>query len=575
MIAFLADHRGAVSVLAAGAMLLMVGMTAITVDVGLWYLKRRDLQNAVDAAALAAAQDPASAQGIAANLMAKNGFATANLKTVSAGYYCGSTTLPATGRFTAGPNPVCASVTAPNAVRLEGAAEMPAFFVRPLLKIANQPLQLSAHATAARIDAAGLRAGTGIAGVSAADSLVMNATINSLLGGGNVGLTAGHYNALASADVDGRALLDRLALELDLEGGTYRQLLDSQVSVDQLLDAAISALGTPGLAIDAATAIAGLQALQGKVPAANAISLGDLFGLGIWQDSRIGGPAAINAGLNALQLATAGLQLANGQNVLASAETVTLPGGLANATVEVSAIEPPQQPYFAFGPAGTQVHTAQIRTKFTLRLVGQLVQLPFYLDLGSGDARIDKIDCGANPATDAQVRVAGRSAAANLYLGTVSAGPAALRNFSTPVSVSPAWLLNVPVPLIGSVAVGFSAHVPLGMGNETTVVFTRQGNPAIGQPPQPGGKAQLVSSINGSLGTGLLNSLTLTTNPLNLGGVVSALGAVTSLVNNTIKPVFALVDPALDALLKALGVKLGFMDLWVPGVRCGMPVLVT
>src|SRR3546814_12120283 len=110
-----------------------------------------------------------------------------------------------------------------------------------------------------------------------------------------------------------------LALDLGLTGGTYGGLLESQVSVDQLLDAAISALSAPGLGVDATTAIAGLQLLQGKVPAARTIELGELFGLGVWQDSRIGGPAAINAGLNALQLASAALQLANGQNEIGRA----------------------------------------------------------------------------------------------------------------------------------------------------------------------------------------------------------------------------------------------------------------
>src|SRR3546814_6688680 len=104
---------------------------------------------------------------------------------------------------------------------------------------------------------------------------------------------------------------DALALDLGLTGGTYGELLESQVSVDQLLDDAISALSAPGLGVDATTAIAGLQLLQGKVPAARTIELGELFGLGVWQDSRIGGPAAINAGLNALQLASAALQLAD------------------------------------------------------------------------------------------------------------------------------------------------------------------------------------------------------------------------------------------------------------------------
>src|SRR3546814_808954 len=75
-----------------------------------------------------------------------------------------------------------------------------------------------------RVDAAGLRAGTGVASISTADSLVMNATINSLLGGGNIGLTAAHYDALASADANAGAVLDALALDLGFTGGTYGEI---------------------------------------------------------------------------------------------------------------------------------------------------------------------------------------------------------------------------------------------------------------------------------------------------------------------------------------------------------------
>src|SRR3546814_9477789 len=111
--------------------------------------------------------------------------------------------------------------------------------------------------------------------------------------------------------------------------------------------------------------------------------------------------------------------------------------------------------------------------KFTLGLIGQAMQLPFYLELGSGDARIDSIDCGRYPAVDAQLRVADRSAAGNLYLGTVADGPDAMRNFSAPVSVTPSLLLNVWVPLVGTVGVGFRSHAPIGGRPDTTVVLDR------------------------------------------------------------------------------------------------------
>src|SRR3546814_14569185 len=77
------DERGAISVLAAGVMILMVGMAALTVDAGLWYLEHRRLRNAADAAALAAAGNPAQAQSIAALLLSQNGFAAENLVAVT------------------------------------------------------------------------------------------------------------------------------------------------------------------------------------------------------------------------------------------------------------------------------------------------------------------------------------------------------------------------------------------------------------------------------------------------------------------------------------------------------------
>ena len=571
MTGLLHHQHGAVSVFTAGILLLLTGMTGLTIDVGMLYLKRRQLQAATDAAAFAAVQNPAAAVASAGMLLAQNGYAAANLGSVTAGYYCANAAIAPASRFTASPSGGC-----PPAVRVESNAETPLFFTRPFLAGNNGWHTIRATATAVRVDAAALRAGTAVAAINTSDALLMNAVFDSVLGGSNVGLTAAHYNALAGVDIGARGLLGGLAAKLGVSGGTYRQLLASSASVDDVLDAAIGVLSAPGATADAAVAIAGLQRLRGTVPASRTIALAKLFNLGVWQDSAVTGPAAINGGLNALQLATAAIQLANGQNAAASQQTVTLPGGTARLTLEVSAIEPPQDAWFGFGPEGTTVHTAQMRLKLAMQVIGQAVQLPLYIEIGSGTARIADIDCGIN-ADGARVTVAARSSAADVYIGTVSAGPAAIKNFSAPVTVGPAWLLNVNVPLVGTVGVGFSAHLPIGGGAETSVIFTRNGpGPAIGTPPAPGTKGQVASTgLAGSIGSGLLSGLTIATSPAGLGGVVAALSPVTSLINTTIKPLLALLDPALDTLLKALGVKLGFMDLWVPGVRCGVPALVT
>src|SRR3546814_20031702 len=90
---------------------------------------------------------------------------------VTPGYYCASTLLPPESRFTTSPpaSAECSAVSASaNAVRVEASAESPVFFARPFLSAANQPLRISARATALRVDAAGLRAGTGVAKIGRA-----------------------------------------------------------------------------------------------------------------------------------------------------------------------------------------------------------------------------------------------------------------------------------------------------------------------------------------------------------------------------------------------------------------------
>ncbi|MCH7810676.1 MAG: hypothetical protein IH863_08855, partial [Chloroflexi bacterium] len=62
------------------ALVVLLGFVSITLDVGLAFLERRSLQNAVDAAALAAAQDLANGESdeaaiaVALDYMNRNGF---------------------------------------------------------------------------------------------------------------------------------------------------------------------------------------------------------------------------------------------------------------------------------------------------------------------------------------------------------------------------------------------------------------------------------------------------------------------------------------------------------------------
>lgn len=64
-LACLRDQRGAVMVLAAGALTALLSMAALAVDVGVLYLNKTQLQNAVDAAALAGVQELPTSSSLA------------------------------------------------------------------------------------------------------------------------------------------------------------------------------------------------------------------------------------------------------------------------------------------------------------------------------------------------------------------------------------------------------------------------------------------------------------------------------------------------------------------------------
>src|SRR3546814_16304118 len=128
------DERGAISVLAAGVMILMVGMAALTVDAGLWYLEHRRLRNADDASALAAAGNPAQAQSLAALLMSHNVFAAENLVAVTPASYCDSTLQPPENTLTTSQpesTHCSALVASAHALRVETTTESPILFTPP------------------------------------------------------------------------------------------------------------------------------------------------------------------------------------------------------------------------------------------------------------------------------------------------------------------------------------------------------------------------------------------------------------------------------------------------------------
>src|SRR4030042_1217320 len=80
----LGRESGQALILAAAGMVVILGMAAMAIDVGMFLQERRDLQNAADAAALAGAQDlpasPANAVAAATSLTPQNGIGSGELE---------------------------------------------------------------------------------------------------------------------------------------------------------------------------------------------------------------------------------------------------------------------------------------------------------------------------------------------------------------------------------------------------------------------------------------------------------------------------------------------------------------
>jgi hypothetical protein len=94
-LARLRSERGQALVLAALAMVAMLGFAALAIDVGYWFSQKREVQKAVDAAALAGAwelpDDYVMAESKAREYLGKNGVSSSKGDTISITFRCTST----------------------------------------------------------------------------------------------------------------------------------------------------------------------------------------------------------------------------------------------------------------------------------------------------------------------------------------------------------------------------------------------------------------------------------------------------------------------------------------------------
>ena len=574
------DRRGAVAPMIAALGASLIGAAGFALDAGLYYAGSRELRAATEAAALAAAINPAQAADRARAALSRNGYDPAILRSVELGRYCPDSSLSSEQRFDASLSR-CPGDGRINAVRIRTGRPSRQYLTRVLGSASPIP-ELAATATAARIDEAGVGISSGILTVSNALVTSVNDLLGALLGI-QLHLSNADVEAMMTSNVDAGRFFDALAARVG-ETGTYAALTSRSVGLQDLLLAAASAAEQPSTATT-------LTLIAGQVSNSYTVPLAGLFGLGVWKNMPVGeadDQPALRAGINAYQLFAFAVQAGNGTIDLSDAVSRVVAG----STVRIAAMAtgPMDRPRFSFGPAGeTSVGTSALRLQLqiglNLSILGTGVQpVPVLIDIAAAHADVSAIDCAdtAEQAQDTRVSVLASSGLVNAYIGTPPAN--AMSRPMPPLSASdiaPARILSI----LGIITADARAVAQPVMGNSGTLVFGPGGQGSVGRPGAPGSPASigngsqvgpLINSLAGSLtaANGLqVQVLSLCLPPLCSGSAVRA-----QLVSAITAPLTGLaggaVDPLLDTLLAALGIQLGHATLWATGARCGVPVLV-
>ena len=547
--AFRGDRRGAISVITAVSMTMVIALCALAIDTGSVFLQTRRLQGVADLAAMSAANDMVRAQVAAEATVAANGDGWRKpLKVqVTKGRYAADSTVPVAQRFQP------ASVD-PDAARVSVSGEADLFFGAALVGRSYMPIQR--QATAARADLASFSIGTRLLSLQGG---LANALLSGLTGS-QVNLSVMDYNALIATDVTLFGYLDAVKTRLNLQAATYNDVLKADLTTGQALQALADALNSAGdTQAAAATRSLAISAGNGSKAHLDAlVSLGPYGG----QDHVSGGQSATVA-LNAMDLTQALLQVGQGARQIKLDLGATVPG-LADVDIWLAVGEPLNNaPYMTITrDKSVIVRTAQTRLYIDVKLLGSgvlgglaKVHVPVLVELASGEAKLKAIDC-VQKTTALEVK----PSIGSLKIGDIDI--ARLDDFKHPLTVTATNLVQAPL-----LKVTGKSDVAIGGLAWQTVNFT-----------EADVKARTIKTVktNDALAaatTSLLTNLDLDVVPLGL-----SLGLGDSIVLAALKPLLATVAVPLDGVITSLtsllGVGLGEADVRVNGLRCGAAALV-
>ncbi|RWK60489.1 MAG: hypothetical protein EOR78_22440 [Mesorhizobium sp.] len=574
----LGDLRANFTVMTALCVPFALALAAFAIDEGSIYVERREAQSLVDLAAITAASNINNIEAAVVTTLGDNGMpgivvqkagqtiAPALGKTVvsvTAGRYSPESSLGVDKRFEAGKTPY-------NAVHVT-LKKIPArYFASSLIPT---PV-IGTQAVASVAPQAMFSVGSRLLSVNGG---ILNALLSKLLGG-NISLSVMDYNALIAADVNLLSFFDALAVQLQLTGVSYSEVLASKATVGQIATAMADVSPVGSTSTLALQTIASRTTSTVKIPLNHLVDLGSMGQLGLGQQS-----AGFSVDASAMGMLTTAAALANGSKQVELNLGATIPG-LTSTTLAIAIGEPAQfSPWLTIGEKGAVVRTAQTRIKLVASVgIGNsnlgggttllAVNLPLHIEVAYAEAKLTDISCPTGRPDSLEVSIAARPGVASLHLAASDAdsSPTAFADFSNPQSFSNAQIAAVRLLLIPLLSVNGSAAVDITNNDPTTLTFnsTEIANKTI--------KTASTKNLTQSLTTSLVDELSLSINALGLGllNVTALLGTVKPAVIAALDAVTAPVDELVYNVLAALGVHVGEADVRVMGATCGRSVLV-
>lgn len=577
---------GAIGILSATVLLMLIVFIALTVDTGRLYFEKRRLQQQADLAAMAAAQRFCDGFVSVAQVtpevnasLTDNGFAlndAANAVTVS----LGEVNVVSSRR-------VFVESSAMEAARVRLSRNIPASLFAGGMFGGN--VGLFAEAVAERNVIGGLQVGSILVSFDTEKAVLLNQLLSAMLGTGVV-LDAVGYNGLAASDISLLALRDGLAgIGIVAAAGTVNEVANASLSMGQLLSVVAQALANDGTvgaaAVDAADDLH--LAAQGTAAYQETVALGEI----LVADSDYASPDdALNARVNALQLIRAAAMLINRDNLLnlnLNVATNSLPllnsllGNTLSSSVKLKVIEPPQVAvgrfgYDEFGQPRTRARTAQVQAQASVHLdlgsgvLGSILSalagiegdIAVATEVAQGDAWLDRVDqCPRLRSRDFDFSIAAQPGLASLKVGD----PDDLDQ--------PANLTIEVLPLLGLIPIGGTAEVQgnqsLNSASSETLSFSVDLAQADSLPSDPRrvgtDLSDAVDSLNDDLDIDVTINLLLI--PVSLGDLLSGLV-------DTLNPVLTgLAELVLEPLLNVLGIEVGQAEVRLISVDEGQGAL--